>query len=321
MKNLILIILITISIIFTAGCIAEEAAIDAGYAHITRRGDARAEMVYFIESASNGELSVQADEGLRGIQKYLDLSIASNQIQGGVLFTQGHSEVYQSFKELKPYTKAFPERFPVRNEFLELVCPDNKIQLVWVDAIVIIYNPDLINREDVPKTWAEFSEFEQGVVFPTRGSMSTWSVVGLYYHLGEEKFTTLLNNTVLRYRLPPAMATIERGGASVGLSHILDPYVQEGKVGVIWPEDGAIARPAFMVVPKNPTEYQLRLADLLMSQEAAEFYANEFNVASILPNGPVPTIVKENNFNFIFIPHNEIICDENIQQVNRILNI
>lgn len=309
MKNLILILIIILSITLTAGCIAEEeTAIEAGHIHITRRGDSRAEMLSFIEEASNNELSVRGSCAGE-LRTYLELAIDRGNIERGILFTHGHLDVHRLFKDAKPFVEGLPERYLVREEFSELKCPYNKLHLVWVDAFVIIYNSEQISRENVPNTWSCLSEFEQGIALPTKGCIGSWGTVALRYHLGEEKFTTLINNTQVDGKIRPIVSAVVDGIVPIGVAHLLDPRVKNGEVGVIWPKDGAIARPAFMIIPKNPTEYHLRLADILMSQDAAKLYANEFNVASSLPNGPVPYIVTENNFNFIFIPSNAIMSD------------
>ncbi|NKQ38830.1 MAG: ABC transporter substrate-binding protein [Methanosarcinales archaeon] len=319
MKNLIFAIIIILSITLTAGCIAEEeTAIEAGHIHITRRGDSRAEMLSFIEEASNNELSVRGSCAGE-LRTYLELAINRGSIERGTLFTHGHIDVHRLFEDARPFVEALPERYIVREEFSELADPTGKLHLVWVDAFVIIYNPEQINRENVPNTWSYLAEFEQGIALPTKGCIGSWGTIALYYHLGEEKFTTLIDNTQVDSKIRPTVSAVVNGIVPIGVAHLLDPRVKNGEVGVIWPKDGAIARPAFMIIPKNPTEYHLRLADILMSQDAAKLYANEFNVASSLPNGPAPDIIIKNDFNFIYIPSTAIMCDEKNRQVIEIL--
>ena len=289
-----------------------------GHIHMTSGGGFRDTMSAFVREQFDVPVSIYAscsDE----LRDYLAIAIRRGSIERGTLFSHNHQEVHQQFEVARPFIAEFPDRYPVRQEFAELCDPLGEVHLVWVDAYVIIYNPDLISREDAPSTWKELADFEQPIGLITKGCLGRWGTMAFYYHLGEKDFTRLVENAEVEDKRRDVSAAVRDGTVAVGVGSLLDVLVRDGKIGVIWPEDGAIARPAFMVIPDNPTDYHLRLADVIMSSEAAELFATEFNMASARVGGPVPTIVEENDFNFIFIPTQAIICEATGEKVDQIV--
>ncbi|MCL0029807.1 ABC transporter substrate-binding protein [Dehalococcoidia bacterium] len=302
-----------------AGCPAEEPPAPlVGHIHITRAGGFRDTMASFIKGQFDEpvELYVTCSGDLRD---YMTVALEKGRIERGTIFSHNHRQVHQQFEAARPFIAEFPDRYTVREEFAALADPLGELHLVWVDAFVIIYNADLISHENVPSTWEELSHFEQPIGLITKGCLGGWGLMAFYHHLGEENFIKLVENAEVKGKRRDVSSAVKEGTVAVGVASLLDVLVRDGKVGVIWPEDGAIARPAFLVIPDEPTEYHLRLADIIMSREAAELFAREFNMASALPGGPVPAIVEENNFHFVFIPAEAIICLELEARVDQIV--
>lgn len=289
-----------------------------GHIHMTGAGGFRDTMSDFI--AGQFEVPVEFEAtGSRYLRDYLTIALARGSIERGTLFSYNHRQVHRQFEAARPFIAEFPDLFPVRAELAELADPRGELHLVWVDAYVIIYNPDLIAREEVPSTLVELAEFDQPISVVTTGCLGTWGTMAFYHHLGEEAFRRLIGNAEVTGSLGDVTKAVREGTVAVGISSLLNVMVRDGDVGVIWPRDGAIAKPAYLVIPDNPTDYHLRLAQIIMSPVAAELFAREFNMASALPDGPVPAIVEENNFNFVFIPTQAIICEETAARVDQIV--
>jgi hypothetical protein len=257
--------------------------------------------------------------GSGDLRRYMHDALARGRIGRGTLFSYNHREIHRQFEAARPFIAEFPGRFPVREEFAALVDPRGELHVVWVDAYVIIYNPDLIARADVPTTMEALANFNRPIGVPTTGCLGTWGTMALFYHLGEENFARLMANAKVRGSADHVTEAVRAGTVAVGISTLLITMVRDGEVGVLWPEEGAIAKPALMIIQDNPTDSHLRLADIIMSLEAAELFATVFNMASALPDGPVPAIVEENNFNFVFIPTQAIICLYLAAKVDQIL--
>jgi len=302
----------------TVGCPYCDPSPLVGHVHMTAGGDFRAIMADFVEGQFDECVKLYAT-GSRDLRDYMTLALLLGRIEKGTIFSYNHREVHRQFEAARPLVAEFPDRFPVREEFAALADPLGELHLVWVDAYVIIYNPDLISREDVPSTLADLANWDQPISVPTTGCLGTWGTMAFFYHLGEAGFRSLMANAEVTGSLGAVTEAVRDGTVAVGISSLLDVRVRDGKVGIIWPEEGAIAKPALLIIPDDPADYHLRLADIIMSQEAAELFAQEFNMASALPGGPVPAIVEENNFNFVFIPAEAIICLELEATVNQIV--
>gem|GEM_PF-6653348 len=288
------------SIFIVTGLVEEEIII--GHVHRTDGGGFREILYNHIRADARfaeGSLYASGSDGLR---EYLRLAIAGNKISRGVLFSYNHREVTQLLEQARPLIAEFPNRYPLRTELAEFADPTGEIHTVWTNAYVIIYNPELIDKAAVPKTLVDLANFNQPISFPTTGCIGTWGTVAFYQHLGENDFTRLIGNAQVTGSQGDVTTAVYDGTVAVGISSLGDTKVRDGKVGVIWPEEGAIAKPGILVIPNNPTELQLEFADFLMSPESATLFATKFNVASALPDGPAPQIVKDNNFNFVFIP-------------------
>ncbi len=290
----------------------------AGHVHMASGGGFRDSMDTFVREQFDVEVSLYATDS-KDLRRYMATALDRGVIERGTMFSYNHREVHQQFEAARPFIAEFPERFPVREEFADLADPLGELHLVWVNAYVIIYNYDLIACEEVPSSMEALANFDQPIGVPTTGCLGTWGTMSFFYQLGEENFQRLMANAEVRGSMRYVTRAVRKGEVAVGISTLQDVLVRDGKVGVIWPEDGAIAKPGLLIIPDNPTDYHLQMADIIMSPEAAELFAREFNMASALPGGPVPEIVDENNFDFVFIPTEAIICPELEKKVDQIV--
>ena len=289
-----------------------------GHIHMTYGGGFRDAMTDFVREAFDVPVSFLTTSS-GDLRDYLTLALERGSSDRGLIFSYNHRQIHSQLEAARPFIAEFPRRYYVREEFAELVDPGGELHLVWVDAYVIIYNPDMISFEKVPSTLKELAKGDQAIGVPTTGCLGSWGTMAFYHHLGEENFRELMTNAEVTGSLGEVTRAVKDGTVALGISSLLDVRVRDGQVGVLWPEDGAIAKPALMVITDEHTDYHLRMADIIMSQEAAELFATEFNMASARVGGPVPTIVEENDFNFIFIPTQAIICEATGEKVDQII--
>ncbi len=292
--------------------------IRVGHVHVTPRGGFRDQMVDLV----TGEFDTRVrlfDSGGRDLIDYLELSLSREEITRGTIFTANHLKVHQQLEEARTLIAEFPNRYDVREEFAELVDPLGELHLVWVDAYVIIYNPSLIDSKDVPATWEELANFDQPISLSFRGGTDTWGAKAFFTYLGEENFAKLINNANVDRRAHEAVKAVLNGEVAVGIARFINLNARNNKVSIIWPEDGAIAKPAFLVISNNAEAHHKKMADILMSEKASKMYATDFNVVPALAGAAVPQLVIDNNFNFIFIPTKDIICRKNDEILSRII--
>jgi len=289
-----------------------------GHMHMTSGGGFRGQMVELVKGEFDSDITL-FDSGSGDLRAYLTVALAQEEIDRGTIFTYNHLEVHQQLEEARPLIAEFPNRYEVREEFAPLVDPLGELHLVWVDAYVIVYNPSLIDSKDVPKTWEELANFNQPISLPAKGCMGTWGTKAFFSYLGEENFAKLINNAKVAGSAGEAVEAVINGDVAVGIGSFINTDLRDNKVSIIWPEDGAIAKPSFLVLPNNAEAHHKKMADTLMSPEAAKMYASEFNLSPALAGSAVPQIVTDNNFNFIFIPSEDIICRKSDTLVSNIL--
>lgn len=289
-----------------------------GHMHMTSGGGFRGQMVELVTGEFDSDITL-FDSGSGDLRAYLTVALAQEEIDRGIIFTYNHLEVHQQLEEARPLIAEFPNRYEVREEFAPLVDPLGELHLVWVDAYVIVYNPSLIDSKDVPKTWEELANFDQPISLPATGCMGTWGTKAFFSYLGEENFAKLINNAKVAGSAGEAVEAVIDGDVAVGIGSFISTDLRDNKVSIIWPEDGAIAKPSFLAIPNNAEAHHKKMADTLMSPEAAKMYASEFNLSPALAGSAVPQIVTDNNFNFIFIPNEDIICRKSDTLVSNIL--
>ena len=95
--------------------------------------------------------------------------------------------------------EALPGRYALRPEFAELVDPEGHWHTPYTDTAIIIYNPELIKKEDVPTSWAGLADFDQQVAVPARGCSAMRTLSYLYHIVGEDKFGQIVTNG----KIPP----------------------------------------------------------------------------------------------------------------------
>lgn len=302
LDKILIVGLIIIAGILVTGCVEEQEEIAIGHMHQTSGGGFRDAQYAFVRAAPRFAEGALYSTGSGDLREYLRLAIAEGKIGRGVVISYNHREVTQLLEQARPLIAEFPGRYQLRTELATFADPAGEIHTVWTDAYVIIYNSNLIAREDVPTTLEALANFDQPIGMPTTGCQGSWGTVAFYHHLGENTFRTLIENAEITGSQGDVTTAVKEGRVAVGISSLLDTRVRDGEIGVIWPEEGAIAKPGIFVIPNNPTDVQLEFADFLMSPEFATKVATTFNMASALPGGPVPQIVADNNFDFTFIP-------------------
>ncbi|MCL0036778.1 ABC transporter substrate-binding protein [Thermodesulfovibrionales bacterium] len=243
------------------------------------------------------------------------------------------TDIYGAWKASRPLLEPMPDHITVRPEFSALVDPEGLWQVPFVDTMLIIYNPALIDRQDVPTSWAGLANFDRQIAIPAWGCFAMRTLTYLYEIVGEETFEQIIKNGKVpalvlcrddaRDRLDRPLAAgctvravlctgtdeIRRGFAgkdiAVGIGSLqraeLRQGLEDGTLGAIWPEEGAMAFPYLMAVRKNPNEADLALLDFLTKGETMQEIIFKGGFSSTLVDGPVHPIVEENNFNYYFV--------------------
>ena len=165
-----------------------------------------------------------------------------------------------------------------------------------VMTMVLIYNKDLVDENDVPEGWEDLldEKFKGSIAFadPNKSSSAYSQLVTMLLAFGEdegwdyvEKFVENLDGKILSSsgQVPKLVAD---GEFSVGVTLESEAlrYVKGGSnVGIIYPKEGTVVRPngsALIKGAKNP-EGAKKFLDFLLTKEIQEITQENFNRRSI----------------------------------------
>lgn len=261
------------------------------------------------------------------------------------------TDIYGAWEASRPLLEPMPNHITVRPEFSALVDPEGLWQVPFVDTMLIIYNPALIDRQDVPTSWAGLANFDRQIAIPAWGCFAMRTLAYLYAIVGAETFEQIIINgrvpalvlrrddprdrpdnplaagCVVRAVLDTGTRAIRRGFAgrdiAVGIGSLqraeLRQGLEDGTLGAIWPEEGAMAFPYLMAVRKNPNEADLALFDFLTKGETMQRVIFNGGWSSTLVDGPVHPIVEENNFNYYFVSLEALMDTDKHQRIIEIV--
>lgn len=232
-------------------------------------------------------------------------------------------DVFKHMNNARDLFQPLPGHFEMVPEFANLAdTGDGQLLVPYVGMMAITYNPELIDTADVPKSWAELAEFDGTLAVPGRGCFAMRTLASLYDIVGAEKFETIIKTAKM-----PAMETMKddarkggdrplsgcgaaeevlKGNHQVAIGPIVGPNIigalNDGTLAVIWPAEGAVAFPYLMAVKKDPSKVDMALLDFVAKDEAMQQMFVDYGISSTLAGGKVTGLIKENGFNFRFVP-------------------
>jgi ABC-type Fe3+ transport system substrate-binding protein len=182
--------------------------------------------------------------------------------------------------------EAYHEDF--HNQELMLKDPKNQYSILGVVPAVFLVNVDELRGRKIPESWEDIltQEFENSVSLPMADfDLFNAILLNIYKSYGETGIHKL-GKSLLRSMHPAEMAKSHIKNNSKPVVTIM-PYfftkmVKEGGPMVaVWPKDGAIISPIFMLSKKEKKEDLKEIVKFFASKEVGEIFAH---------NGRFPTV-------------------------------
>jgi ABC-type Fe3+ transport system substrate-binding protein len=165
---------------------------------------------------------------------------------------------------------------------LELKDPKGHYGLISVVPSAFMVNHDELGDLPVPRTWADIlkPEFEQKVALPV-GDFDLFNAILLTIHkmYGDEGVRKL-GRCMLKSMHPAQMIKNAQRAAEEKPPVTIIPYFFSRMAGmvksleIVWPEDGAIISPIFMLAKADKQDKLQPIADFLCSKEVGEILTN-----------------------------------------------
>ncbi|WP_025689822.1 ABC transporter substrate-binding protein [Paenibacillus zanthoxyli] len=162
--------------------------------------------------------------------------------------------------------------------------PTGRVTLMCVNPLVIVADTARLGDTPEPRSWSDLLNPVYRKQVTMRGHNGTFCetvLLTLGEKLGEDILTGL-GRSVRQGLHPGQMAKLAGTDNEAGTALYVMPYFyanmirKQDKINIIWPEEGAIASPVFLLAKKNATEGGRRLASFFTSEETAQLCEQAF---------------------------------------------
>lgn len=216
-----------------------------------------------------------------------------------------------SFKDLSNFPNLNKD---FQNDYIDLRDPRKEYTIIGVVPAVFLVNTEEIGDREIPKTWGDIlePEFENSVSLPVEDfDLFNAILLTLYREYGEEGIKKL-GKAMLKSMHPAEM--VKSHMKSTRPTVTIMPYFftkmtkRGGPMVAVWPEDGAIISPIFLLSKKSKKEELQPLVDLFTSREIGEILSHNGRFPSTNPevDNQVPSNQKYLWLGWDFIQNNNI---------------
>ena len=164
------------------------------------------------------------------------------------------------------------------NENISVKDPEGEYSIIGVVPAIFIVNKAVLGDRKAPTSWEDLfkKEFENSIALPTSDlDMFNAIMLGIYSKYGKEGVKALGRG--LLKSMHPAQMVKSGGRKDIDTPAIsIMPYFfsktikENSNLQVVWPKDGAVISPVFLLTKKKNYENSKPLIDFLFSKQVAE---------------------------------------------------
>ena len=192
--------------------------------------------------------------------------------------------------------------------------PNNQYSMLGIVPAVFLVNKDELKGRNIPQSWDELlsKEYENKVSLPISDfDLFNALLLNIYKQYGEEGIRRLAK--IFQKNMHPSemvKSHMKREKPAITIMpYFFTWMVREGSpMELVWPRDGAIISPIFMLSKKKTKDKTKTIADFFASKEAGEILSHKGKMPSVNPqvDNQIP---KENKYIWLgwdFIKENDI---------------
>lgn len=166
------------------------------------------------------------------------------------------------------------------NDYIDLRDPQKKYLITGVVPAVFLVNTKELGDRPIPKTWDDImgEDFEDSVAIPM-GDLDLFNalVVSVYKEYGMDGISKLARS-YMKSLHPAQMVKAKSTGKHKEPAVSIIPYfftqmIQGDYMKAVWPEDGAVISPIFMMSKKANREKAKPVIDFFMSEEVGKVFS------------------------------------------------
>ena len=176
------------------------------------------------------------------------------------------------------------------NDYMSLKDPSGDYSILAVVPAVFLVNKNELNGREVPKTWADLlkPEFEKSVSLPVSDFDLFNAILLNIYKLYGDEGVKKLGKSLIQSLHPAQMVksdrlTVNRPTVTI-MPYFFTRMTKEGGTMIpVWPEDGAIISPVFMLTKAEKLKEMESLIDFLSSKAVGEILSHKGFFPSVNP--------------------------------------
>jgi len=216
---------------------------------------------------------------------------------------------FEDYSGYTEYNKDF------NNNYINLKDPDNEYSMLGVVPAVFLINKEELGHRDMPQSWKDIldGDFENSVSLPI-GDFDLFNAIllNIYKNYGEEGVKKL-GKTLKKSMHPSEMVKSHAKRIGKPVVTIMPFFFtklakRNSPMTPVWPEDGAIISPIFMLTKKDKKEKVKPIVDFLASKEVGEILSHNGKFPSVNPNvdNRIPSENKYMWLGWNYINNNDI---------------
>jgi ABC-type Fe3+ transport system substrate-binding protein len=262
------------------------------------------ELNFLIEGNVNHELSYYP---------LLDSITDSNELPDVIMASDVNNFFHRPFVERFINKGLFSAYMPFTpNPYLEkagFADPKEHYTMYTANLLVMAVEKSMLENRDMPVKWADLlsRDFKNDIIIRGEDDFFCNAVMLPYYKDNGFEAVRALAANIKCGMHPSEMVKLAGTGKPECSTVYIMPYffakrIQNKHVEIVWPSDGAIISPVFMLVNKEGMEKHRDLLDFLMSKETGEMLTGR-HFPSIHPKvscEPFPDRVKWLGWDFIY---------------------
>lgn len=192
--------------------------------------------------------------------------------------------IFKDITEIEKYNRDF------ENDEISLKDPDGDYSMLGVVPAVFLVNKEMLGDRKLPRKWADIlkSEFEKSVSLPISDfDLFNSILININKKYGKEGIKAL-GKTLLENLHPSQMVKSDKKKENVPTVTIM-PYFftkmikEDSPMIPVWPEDGAIISPIFMLTKKAKKEKIEKIVKFLSGKEVGEVLSHQGLFPSVNP--------------------------------------
>lgn len=213
------------------------------------------------------------------------------------LFGKYKSEdMFEDFTDFEHYNEDF------ENDYIKLKDPNKQYSIVGVVAAVFLVNVEELNGRSMPTSWEDIlqEEFRNSVSLPIADfDLFNSILLNIYKNYGEDGVKRL-GKSLKKSMHPSEMVKshikkFDKPTVTIMPYFFTKMVKEDGPMVPVWPKDGAIVSPIFMLSKKSKKAELKPIVDFFASKEIGEILSHNGRFPSVNPEVD-NMISKENKY-------------------------